>query len=411
MTAHAATLDLLRSRRPDGPLPGPMYTSVEAYEADLARIWAREWIFAAPSAELRETGDYSAFEIGPWPVVLVRGADGALRGFHNVCRHRGSRICTEETGRAARLVCPYHRWTYDTAGKLLWAKDMVEGFDKTDHGLIPVHVAEGGGMVFVNLSDTPPDPTEMLAALARYAAPHSPADLKVAHRTSLVEDGNWKLTLENNRECYHCGGNHPSLCKTFDENPDLVGADDASSAPEGAAHVNRCEAAGLPSRYLAGGPGAQWRLVRIPLLPGTISYTLDGAAAVEPGLPGMPFPDAGTLLFYHYPNTWNHFLSDHVLFFRVLPKGPGQTEVTTFWLVHKDAEAGVNYDLQRLTEVWIATNAEDAHVVAETHRGVSSPAFRPGPYSMKQESGVLQFVDWYAGAMLRGEPPMAVAAE
>lgn len=404
-------LALLHSRRPDGPLPGPLYGTPEAHAADLAGIWTQEWLLAAPSAALAEPGAYVTMQVGPYPVLAIRGRDGVARAFHNVCRHRGSRLCGEASGRTGRVVCPYHRWAYDLDGRLLWAKDMGEGFDRAGHGLLPVHCREGGGLVWVCLAAEAPDLAPLLAATARYAAPHRMEEMKVAHVSTIVERCDWKLTLENNRECYHCGANHPSLCRTFDEDPELVGSEDAEAAPAGRAHVERCEAAGLPSRYLLG-PQGQWRLVRIPLVPGAVSYTLDGAAAVRGGIPGMPFPDAGTLLLFHYPNSWNHFLSDHTLHFRVLPRGPGETEVTTWWLVHRDAREGEDYDLGRLTEVWEATNAEDRHVVEETQRGVASPAFRPGPYSVRQEGGVRQFVDWYAGAMLRhAGGPRRLAAE
>jgi Rieske 2Fe-2S family protein len=156
----------------------------------------------------------------------------------------------------------------------------------------------------------------------------------------------------------------------------------------------------LPSRYVID-PGQQWRLVRIPFLDDAVSYTMDGKAAA-PKLPGMPFADAGSLLFFHYPNTWNHFLSDHVLNFRVLPISPTQTEVTTTWLVHKDAVEGRDYDLTCLTEVWETTNDEDRRVVEENQIGILSPAYRPGPYSPKQESGVEQFVEWYVSALTHG---------
>jgi phenylpropionate dioxygenase-like ring-hydroxylating dioxygenase large terminal subunit len=127
----------------------------------------------------------------------------------------------------------------------------------------------------------------------------------------------------------------------------------------------------------------------------------------------MPFANAGSLLFFHYPNTWNHFLSDHVLNFRVLPLDGMRTQVTTTWLVHRDAVEGRDYDLERLTEVWVATNDEDRRIVEENQIGISSPAYEPGPYSPKQESGVLQFVDWYARTLqgsITGRA-MALAAE
>jgi Rieske 2Fe-2S family protein len=123
---------------------------------------------------------------------------------------------------------------------------------------------------------------------------------------------------------------------------------------------------------------------------------MDGKTAVNKLLPGMPFRNAGSLLFFNYPNSWNHVLSDQATIFRMMPLGPTETQVTTTWLVHKDAVEGKDYDLQRLTEVWIATNDEDRQVVEQNQLGINSPAYEPGPYSAVQESGVIQFVDWYA---------------
>jgi phenylpropionate dioxygenase-like ring-hydroxylating dioxygenase large terminal subunit len=116
------------------------------------------------------------------------------------------------------------------------------------------------------------------------------------------------------------------------------------------------------------------------------------------------------LLMYHYPNTWNHFLADHAITFRVLPISPTQTEVTTTWLVPADAVEGVDYDIPTLTEVWMATNDEDRLVVEQNQLGILSPAYEPGPYSTIQEEGVIQFVDWYCDTM-SGRLSPALAAE
>lgn len=391
-------------------LARPFYTAPELFQADLDLIWYRDWVFAASAAELPKPGSYVTLQLGAYPVVVVRGADGAVRAFHNVCRHRGQRLCSKPAGQTAKLVCPYHQWTYETDGRLLWARDMGTDFEASKHGLKPVHCATAAGMVFVCLAQTAPDFAALRAAADRYAAPHRVDELKVAHQSRIIENGNWKLVLENNRECYHCAGSHPALCRTFNDDPDLVGSDDSLSSPAGAAHVNRCEAAGLPSRYLIA-PEENWRLVRIPFVGDAVSYTMDGKAAA-PMLPGMPFANAGSLLFFHYPNTWNHYLSDHVLNFRVLPVSPTETEVVTTWLVHKDAVEGRDYDLARLTEVWLATNDEDRRVVEENQAGINSPAYEPGPYSRKQESGVIQFIDWYLAALAqRVGGPAQIAAE
>ncbi len=252
--------------------------------------------------------------------------------------------------------------------------------------------------MFICLGEVAPDFEPFRKEAARYIGPHDVGNLKVAFQSTIVENGNWKLVLENNRECYHCSGSHPSLCRTFPDDPDLVGGDDSTGSPEGRAHIERCETAGLPSKYVIA-PSEQWRFVRIPFLGEAVSYTMDGKAAVNRRIGTVPFDNAGSCLFFHYPNTWNHFLSDQALIFRVIPISATQSEVTTTWLVHKDAVEGVDYDLDRLTEVWVHTNDEDRRIIEENQIGIKSPAYVPGPYSPHQESGVIQFVDWYAASM------------
>lgn len=403
MLSPSELLAQFAQRKAYHSLPQALYCDEAALQADLTAIFYKDWIFAASAAEMPKPGAYVTLQLGAYPVVIVKGSDNQIRAFHNVCRHRGQRLCAKPAGSTAKLVCPYHQWTYDLDGKLIWAREMGPEFKPAAHGLKALHCATAAGMVFISAAETAPDFAPVQAAANRYTAAHSLADLKVAHQSRIVENGNWKLVLENNRECYHCAGSHPALCRTFNDDPNLVGGDDSLSSPVGRAHVERCEAAGLPSRYLIS-DSEQWRLVRIPFIGDAVSYTMDGKAAA-PKLPGMPFANAGSLLFFHYPNTWNHFLSDHVLNFRVLPISATETEVVTTWLVHKDAVEGRDYDLKRLTEVWEATNDEDRLVVEENQKGILSPAYEPGPYSPQQESGVAQFIDWYCAAMARHLTP------
>lgn len=400
------------SRKPGYSLSRALYCDQAVYEADLEAIWYRDWIFAVPSCELAKPGSYATLQIGAYPVVVIRGKDQRIRAFHNVCRHRGQRLCSKAVGQTQNLVCPYHQWTYDLEGKLIYARDMGEEFDAQAHGLKKVHCVDLGGVVYVCVAAVPPPIAELAKTAMTYLAPSGLADAKVAYSSTIVEKGNWKLVIENNRECYHCGGSHPSLCRTFSDNPKIGAMDGPHSAsPEILAHWARCEGAGLPSRFVHDA-AFQWRLARVPLLNNAESYTMTTKAAVAKRMGQMPFNDAGSLLMYHYPNTWNHFLGDHAITFRVLPISPTETEVTTTWLVHKDAVEGVDYDLNILTEVWMATNDEDRQVVEENQKGILSPAYEPGPYSPIQEEGVLQFVDWYCKVMDdRLSPRAAVAAE
>ncbi|PWE34074.1 Rieske (2Fe-2S) protein [Maritimibacter sp. 55A14] len=400
MMREADALSLLMTERTGYSLSRACYTDSGLFRIEMERIFGREWLFAAPACEIAGAGDFVTLQIGDWGVIVVRGADGAIRAFHNSCRHRGSRLCSVRRGSNPKLVCPYHQWTYELDGRLLWARDMGPDFDPARHGLHPVHCREAGGLVFICLADTPPAFDAFGEQVARYLAPHRLADARIAHESTIVENGNWKLVIENNRECYHCAGSHPSLCRTYSDDPLITGSGGEMPAAV-SEHWVRCEAAGLPSTFVLG-PDAGWRLARMPLMGRAESFTMDGQVAVKRPLGEVPIRDAGTLLLFHYPNTWNHFLSDHAVVFRVTPLTPTTTEVTTKWLVHKDAVEGVDYDLKRLTEVWTHTNDEDRRVVEENQIGINSPAYVPGPYSAVQEAGVMQFLDWYRETMLRG---------
>ena len=396
MSARETILSRLRQRQPATPLHHDFYCRQEAYQVDLDLIWYRDWLFVGHDCEVRNPGDYFTFQVGDYPVMVVRDRDGALRAFHNSCRHRGSRICSAERGSSPRLVCPYHQWTYALDGRLIAARDMGSSFDRSKYGLKAAHCASVGGYVFVCLGKVAPDFEPIRRHLEPYFAPHKLHQTKVAHVSTTVENANWKLVWENNRECYHCAANHPELIRTFSEDPAVTGVSGINDDPRIAAKVAHWENIGLPSQFKISEQG-QYRTARVPLIEGAVAYTMSGNAAVKrPLSDAIAETDIGSLLLFHYPTTWNHVMGDHAISFRLLPLGPTQTQLTTKWLVHQDAVEGVDYDLKELTEVWIATNAADKRICQENQIGVASPAYDPAPYSLVHEDGAAQFVDWYA---------------
>ena len=402
-------LGRLERRRPGFSLEQPFYTDPDYFKVDMDLIWYRDWLFVGHDCEIAKPGSYFTVQVGIYPVVIVRGQDGVIRALHNTCRHRGSRVCTAHKGQAAKLVCPYHQWTYELDGSLLFARQMGEDFCKDDFGMKPAACESVGGYIFICLADEPADFAPFRTLMEPYFAPHDLANAKVAHETTIVEKGNWKLVWENNRECYHCAANHPELCKTFPEAPTVTGVPSVDSDPEMLAHWAHCEANGLPSRFRID-EGGQFRATRAPLLRDAVSYTMSGKPAVKRNLcDAVSAERIGTLMLYHYPTTWNHVLIDHATTFRVIPISATETAVTTKWLVHKDAVEGVDYTVDELTHVWAMTNDEDRRIVEENAFGIQSPAYRPGPYSPVHEGGVIQFVDWYAGFMAprlaEGEKP------
>ncbi len=396
MNTREDMLRRLRRRKPATALERDFYVSPADFQVDLDLIWYRDWLFVGHDCEVPDPGNFLTVQIGEYPVVVVRDRDGGLGAFHNSCRHRGSRICAAQRGNAARLVCPYHQWTYALDGRLLSARDMGGGFDKAQYGLKRVHCTSVGGYIWVCLARTAPDFEPVRAQLEPYFLPHALRSAKIAFESTIVENANWKLVWENNRECYHCAANHPELIRTFPEDPAITGVGGGAGNERIAAKQSYWESIGLPSAFRISADG-QYRTTRFPLIEGMTSYTLDGQAAVtRPLADAVQERDTGTLLLFHFPTTWNHVLADHAVTFRMLPLSPTTTQLTTKWLVHRDAVEGVDYDLKRLTEVWIATNEADRRVCQENQIGVNSPAYEPAPYSTLHEGGVAQFVDWYS---------------
>jgi Rieske 2Fe-2S family protein len=402
---------LIRSRRPGYSLEAPFYTAPEIFEADMEAIFGRHWIYVGVEPDVPEPGDVAVVDIGKASVLIVRDDDGIVRAFHNVCRHRGSRLVDENKTTVGNLVCRYHSWTYDLTGALIHAAHMGAGFDRSCKGLKPVHLRSLEGLLFICLAEAPPaDFDEMAGRMAPYIAPHRLRETKIAFQSELIEPGNWKLTMENNRECYHCNANHPELTAPlfaygFGFTPEDMDDTDFQNVERyetllTARHAE-WEASGLPSRRIEELDTmiTGFRTERLPLDGQGESHTLDTKAACRLLLGDFTSASLGGLSFWTQPNSWHHFLGDHIVTFSALPLDAGHTLVRTKWLVNKDAVEGLDYDIARLTEVWTATNAQDSALVGICQKGAQSPAYEPGPYSPDTETLVEKFCAWYIGRM------------
>ncbi|MGH7125667.1 MAG: aromatic ring-hydroxylating oxygenase subunit alpha, partial [Stellaceae bacterium] len=213
--ARQQAAKLLARRKPGYSLEAPFYLDPRLFDFDIAAIFARHWIHVGVAAEVPEFGDTMTVELGRYSLIIVRGRDRQIRAFHNVCRHRGSRILTDRKGKLRSIVCRYHNWSYDLEGGLLDAEHIAASVDRGCLGLKPVHLRNLAGLLFICLAEEPPGDFDDMARIATpYLAPHRLEECKIAHQTDLVEDGNWKAVMENNRECYHCT-RHPELMRTF----------------------------------------------------------------------------------------------------------------------------------------------------------------------------------------------------
>ena len=402
--------DLLRSRKPGYGFAPAFYTDPALFAAELDVIFRRHWIFVGLACEIPESGDVLAVETAGVGLLLTRSADGAVRCFVNACRHRGAQLVAPGPAKCRRIVCPYHRWVYDLDGSLVSARQMGVDFRPEEHGLRPVHLRDIAGLLYAHIGDDPPGDIAALAdAMEVRLAPYRLHEARVAHTEDFVERGNWKLVIENNRECYHCAANHPELCVSFV--PYDFGYDPAGLSPgqreEAARHEERIgaataawESAGFPSvaiEHLDGQP-THFRTQRLMMMGEGESQTRDGRPAVGVTLGGLERTDLGDVHLWGH-NCWHHVMADHAICFSIHPLSPTETLVRTRWLVHRDAVEGHDYDLERLTEVWRATNRQDAELVELAQRGASIPVHVPGPYSPHTERQSELFAAWYVARM------------
>src|SRR5271166_1983906 len=213
LTSERGIDALIACQPADCSLQQALYADPAAFERDVARFLQRHWLCAGHASSVSAPGDYVLFELAAESVIIVRGQDGVLRAFANVCRHRGSRICAAPAGNSKYLVCPYHGWTYGLNGALRAARHMAPDFDAASHGLKPVQLRVIQGIMLVCLAADPPGLGNVTATLDNCFGPYGWENARIAHRETYAIAANWKLAVENYLECYHCAPSHPEYSK------------------------------------------------------------------------------------------------------------------------------------------------------------------------------------------------------
>jgi len=402
---------LVSQHRSGWSLPQGFYSEETVYRADLEAVWRRGWLFVGHACEIPKPGDYFTIDVDADSIIVVRARDGTIRALHNVCRHRGSIICAESAGRVAKFVCPYHQWTYELDGTLLACRGMQEDLDKTELSLGQAHVRDLEGLIYLSLAETPLPFDEAQSLVGPLARPQGFHDAKIAKAVDYVVKANWKLVWENNRECFHCNVNHPQYIKA---NFDHYNADDTTPRlkEQIAAAVRRGEdkwsSLGLAPTHKETGmtkfPDAEnniwFSANRTPLVDRYVSESMDGQQ-VAPLMGEYKEADVGTLRMRTLPNFWNHSSCDHAVSTRLLPAGPQLTAIKVWWLVHKDAVEGRDYEVAKLLPFWQLTSEQDWTICERQQRGVNSSAYRPGPYSTYKEYNVDSFVRWYLKMLVK----------
>ena len=376
-------------------LEQPFYTDRRIFDLEWEHIWRKYWLFAGTTAEIPKAGDYFLYTAQKDSIIIIRGTNGEVHAHYNTCRHRGSLICLEDRGNAAKLVCPYHQWVFDKDGSLLKARLMPDDFDRSLFGLHPVHVQVAEGLIFISLAENPPDFSQVLKDYSPFLKPYRINEAKVAYKKSYELRTNWKLVAENFRECYHCGPAHPEYCSA------VVGANLRESVDEILSErKEEWIRKGLAVNNVDFENNSFHFAVRYPLRPGILSYSLDGKSVAIPMGSHKDF-DAGVLGLVVYPGFWMDAVSDYMWTMRVTAISPSSTKIDLTWLVDGNAVEGKDYTVDRLTDFWRITGEQDWKLCENNFRGIESSHYQPGPYA-PVEVDVAKFVDWYIYCLREG---------
>ena len=371
--------DLITRHAPGFSLERDFYAMPEIFDRDMDLLLDR-WSCAGHGGDLPKTGDYLLTALGRESAIVARQKNGGLRAFANVCRHRGSQICTRPHGRSVIFTCPYHAWTYNLDGTLRQAREMPPGFDPAAHNLIELPTRVVGGLIFVSFGQHPPAIDAAASALAVMTSRHGWETARVAQRRTYRVQANWKLALENYHECYHCGPAHPEfsdLHALAQPGHRKIAADDVES-------------------WAPGADGAEvFRVMGSSLTEGAQTGSRDGRALAR-RMGNAPF---GACAFAEL-GFLSAFLAyaDYGVIYRFMPKDVLDTEMEVLWLVRGDAEEGRDYDPAALTWLWDVTSLADKAIIERNQAGVLSRFYRPGPFSL-MEPGTRQYVDRYVGEL------------
>jgi Rieske 2Fe-2S family protein len=355
-------------------LPSRYYISRKIYARELKHIFCSEWLCVGREEALAGPGSYLLLDVVGESVLVVRGKTGGLKAFYNVCRHRGSRLCSASASPCdipsasgefpGAIRCSYHSWTYGLDGRLLSAPHLRESdrFSREDFPLYPVGLETWGGFVFLNLTPAEAEARghtlmEQLGPAAERVRRYPLRDLRSARRIVYDVEANWKVLAENYNECYHCGPVHPELCEV------------------------------VPAFKKDGGAGLGWEQ-GVPLKKGAFTFTRTGTTNRAP-FPGLSEEEKvrhkGEIL---YPNFLISLSAEHVAAFILWPAGPQRTRITCDFLFHPAEMARPGFDPSDAVEFWDLINRQDWAICESVQRGMRSRVHRFGYYAPMEDQSL-----------------------
>jgi len=357
-------------------LPGVAYTSEEIFSWEMQHFFEDSWVCLGRTNGLVQPESLRALKIGHESVLLTRDQLGVLRGFFNVCRHRGHELLSVGSSAEGALIqCPYHGWSYRADGSLKSAPRLGyrPGFAPSEHGLTPARVDEWGGWAFVNVSGDAPPLREHLGKLNEVLSAWNPDNMIETSKMDYVVQANWKLVHENYQECYHCSEIHPELCRV---SPPTSGL-------------------GIDST-------GQWIGGWMDLMDDAVTMSLTGQGGA-PLLPGLTAEQQRRVYYFGlFPNMLISPHPDYLLTHRIEPLSPSQSLVECRTLFPRSVAERDGFDGSYASDFWDVTNRQDWAAIESIQRSASSRGFKPGPISEPEES-VYQFFNMIASAYVSGE--------
>ena len=341
-------------------LPAEFYVDRAFFDREMARLFARMWVCAGRVEQVEGPGDFFVRELLGEDIIVTRPTgDRRVNAFYNVCRHRGTKLCTERHGTfAGSIQCPYHSWTYDLDGRLIGAPHMdeVPHFRKSDYPLHRVATEVWDGHIFITLAKNPLPLSAQLADLPQKFRAWRMQDLRLGRRIVYDVKANWKLIVQNYNECLHCPNLHPALNKL--------------------SHYLSGENEPLQATYMGG---------RMDLRPGVETLSVDGLCPRK-SLPGLSPEDARRVYYYAiFPNMLLSLHPDYMMVHTLWPVAPDRTINICEWHFHPDEIAREGFDPADAVEFWDMTNRQDWHVCELSQAGIASRAYMPGPYSNRED--------------------------
>jgi phenylpropionate dioxygenase-like ring-hydroxylating dioxygenase large terminal subunit len=357
MKISTAALEPLAPDPAPHALPAWVYSHPEMTRLEIERILLPSWQIVTHVSALKKSGDFATLDLGPESVFVIRDRDGTIRGFHNVCRHRGARLVDGQGTCPTSVTCPYHGWSYRHDGSLMGmpVRESFPELDRSQNGLRPVKVDVAFGFVFVAITGNPPPVLSVWGDLADELTPYRFADMEPLSPITVEHwDVDWKIVMDNYLESYHVPIGHPGLNRMF--TPDY---DDQRGVPGVARGAG----------WFREQPSSRWTERTYQKIIGGITQHL-------------PEPNRRCWRFYSMlPNLGIDVMPDQMDFFQILPNGPGKSIIRGAVYGLPDTRREMRIARFLSDRINRQTNREDTWLCERVQRGLQSSSYVPGRLS------------------------------